>query len=134
MRRVRLPLSDKRPSFTLLDGLIVLAAAGAFAYSAVAVYGGPPPSTVVVSSGGQEWIYPLSENRELSVDGTLGTTRISILDGQAFFLESPCSNKTCLSSAHAHRAGDWIACLPNGVFLRVEGRPPENEALDAVVR
>ncbi|HOX91332.1 MAG TPA: NusG domain II-containing protein [Spirochaetales bacterium] len=123
-----------KPSFTLLDGLIILLAAFAFGYSALVVYGGPAPSSVVVSAGGKDWVYPLSENREFAIQGPLGITRIRIHDGSAYFTESPCDNKTCLSSAHAHASGDWIACLPNGVFLRVEGDATEGQVLDAIVR
>ncbi len=123
------------PRFRLkvLDAAIILAAAGAFAASAVAVYGGPAPSRAVISSERGEWTYPLGTDRVVSVDGPLGPTLVEIRDGSAFFIDSPCRNKTCLSSGHAEHAGDWIACLPNGVFLRVEGESGDDQ-LDATVR
>ena len=109
------------------------AATAALAFSAVAVYGGPAPSRVVVESPRGSWIYPLSEDRSFSVDGFIGATAIVIESGGARIVDSPCAHKTCVSSGTVRRAGDWAACLPNGVFVRVEGGVDDG-GFDAVAR
>lgn len=124
----------RRPRFRpkLLDLAIVAVAAAGFAFSAVTVYGGSQPSTLVVSSGSVQWLYPLSEDRTIQVEGALGVSTIVIEDGTARFLDSPCRNKTCVAAHPVHAAGDWSACLPNGVFIRAEGE--SHTDVDAIVR
>jgi len=99
----------------------------------ISVYGGPAAAVVVVSSGGQDWIYPLSQDREIEVQGLLGITVIHIGEGTAHIEDSPCTNKTCIASPPLRNTGDWSACLPNGVFIRIEGSEVDGE-LDAMVR
>lgn len=86
-------------------------------------------SVLTVQSRNQKWIYPLDENREFSVEGLLGETKVVIKDGGAFFAASPCENKTCLSEGKISRRGMWIACLPNGVFAMVEGGESQFDAM-----
>jgi hypothetical protein len=116
-----------------LDVLIIVLSAVALVALSVSVYGGPAAAVVVVASGGQEWMYPLSQDREIAVQGVLGITSIHINDGMAHIEDSPCTNKTCIASPPIRNTGDWSACLPNGVFIRIEGSGGEDE-LDATVR
>jgi hypothetical protein len=115
------------------DIAIITVSALAFALSAVVIYGGPAPASLVVSSGSNEWIYPLSEERTIEVQGPIGITSIRIKDGQARIMSSPCTNQTCVASAAVTHKGDWSACLPNGIFIRAEG-DYEDSDVDAVVR
>lgn len=111
---------------------MVLSVAALVALS-ISVYGGPAAAVLVVSSGGQDWIYPLSQDREIKVQGVLGITVIHIDEGTAHIDDSPCTNKTCIASPPLRNTGDWSACLPNGVFIRIEGAEGSDE-LDATVR
>lgn len=115
------------------DVAIIAASALAFLLSALAIYSGPAPASLVVSSGGNEWIYPLAEERTLEVPGPIGITVIRINDGKANIIASPCTNQTCVASAAVAHKGDWSACLPNGIFIRAEG-DYEDSDVDAVVR
>ena len=63
----------------------------------------------------------IDEARTVSIPGVLGNTLVKIEDGMAFILDSPCPNKTCISAAPLRKSGDWNACLPNKVFLHIEG-------------
>lgn len=116
-----------------LDIAIIALAAGALAAVSMVVYAGPAPASVVVSSAKGEWIYPLAEDRIVQVEGLLGMTEIHIEDGRASIHDSPCANKICIASPPLHRTGDWSACLPNGVFMRIDGSEPV-DGLDATVR
>ena len=69
---------------------------------------------------------------DMSKDRIIGTSRIEISGGTARFLDSPCPNKTCVQSMPISETGEWSACLPNQVFLRIEGG--RASSVDAAVR
>jgi hypothetical protein len=102
-------------------------------YLSVMVYGGPPSSSLVVSTDRGEWIYPLSTDRTIEAEGVLGVSVIHIEGGFAHFVESPCANKLCIAAPRIGSTGQWSACLPNGVFIRIEGSEATDE-IDAFVR
>lgn len=80
---------------------------------------------LVVNTPDGEFVYPLDKDRTIPAAGALGTSLLVIQDGRASFAESPCPNKDCARSAAISRSGDWAACLPNHIFIRVEadGKP-----------
>ena len=80
------------------------------------------------------YVYSLDTDRSLEFSGPLGITYVTIKDGEAFFTDSPCPNKTCLFIPPAKENGDWIACLPNRIFLRIEGadNSESTSELDAI--
>jgi hypothetical protein len=104
------------------DIVILLVSAGIVALSAAWAYG-PQAGTVkvVIKGQGGEWIYPLSSDREVEVPGPLGTTLVGIHDKSVRIEESPCPNKTCIAAGAISEAGQWVACLPNQVIVRIEG-------------
>lgn len=109
-----------------LDLAIILAAAGAVALSAVIAYGpreGRAEAVIIGRDG--EWIYPLSEDRELRIAGPLGETLVLIRGKSVRIVDSPCPNKTCIASGAISQPNQWIACLPNRVLVRVEGGASE---------
>lgn len=106
-----------------LDIVIALAAAGAIAFAAVSAYGpGSGPVNAVLKGRGGEWIYPLSADRELRVAGPLGDTVVEIRGKSVRIVASPCPNKICIAAGAIERPGQWLACLPNQVFVSIEGR------------
>lgn len=83
-----------------------------------------------IKSSQGEWYYPLDQDQNLEMEGPLGTTHIHIEDGQASIIDSPCQNKTCLRRNHLDSSGDWTACLPNQIFLTIEGESQEGDLDD----
>jgi len=73
--------------------------------------------------------YPIETDRYFDAQGPLGVSRVSIQEGNVWFESSPCTNQLCVQMGHKHVPGDWAACLPNRVFVRIIGR---GEALDAI--
>lgn len=63
----------------------------------------------------------LDGRRELSVAGARGESRIAIRPGGVRFVASACSGKQCIHAGWLERAGDFAACLPNGVSLTLAG-------------
>ena len=76
---------------------------------------------VLISADGKEYIYPLSEDKIIPVSGPLGETTVEIKDGNVSIIDSPCPNKTCLST----KMGGAICCLPNRVLVTVQGEKSE---------
>ncbi len=108
------------------DYLAIAVSAAAVGVAAWFAYSGRArPGDVVVEASGTEWIYPLSADRQVSVDGPLGATVVVISGGAAKVADSPCPDKLCVAMAAVSKPGQWIACLPNRVFVRVRGRATE---------
>ena len=83
---------------------------------------------VKIESGGKVWIYPLNEDRKIRINGPLGFTIIQIKDNKAYIADSPCPDKLCILAGKLDKSGQWAACLPNRVFLAIEGN--EDEEID----
>lgn len=104
------------------DAVILAAVLAAAIASGIYVYGGAAARLrVVIESPEGSWIYSLDETMEVDIPGTLGNTRIHIENGEVHFEDSPCPNKTCIAAPALKRKGDWNACLPNEVIVRIEG-------------
>ena len=80
---------------------------------------------LIIETPSGKWIYPLNETRTVVVIGAIGNTTVRIENNAAFISDSPCPNKTCVNAAVLKKAGDWNACLPNRVFLHIEGDDSE---------
>lgn len=91
------------------------------------------PLRVEVQGPEGTFLYPLSEDRVVDARGPLGLTDIHIEGGQVWVDESPCTNKVCIAMGHIHQGGQYVACLPNRVFVRITGGAPDPEAPDVGV-
>ena len=80
-----------------------------------------PAQRLVIETPSGTWIYPLTETRTIVVPGAIGNTTIRIERHTAFITDSPCPNKTCVNAVPLEKTGDWNACMPNRVFLHIEG-------------
>lgn len=79
-----------------------------------------------------EWIAPLEKEAEYEIPGPLGNTRVHIHDGHAAIIDSPCRNKLCILAGAIAQPNQWVACLPNKVFVRIVGSGvQENGGVDA---
>jgi len=81
-----------------------------------------------------EWIAPLDKEAEYEVPGPLGITVVHIHDGKVAIEDSPCRNKICILSGAISEPGQWLACLPNQVFVRITSSESNDEgSVDAGV-
>lgn len=90
--------------------------------------------TLVVRTAEGEFVYPLSKNAVYRIEGAIGISEIEVADGKARFLDSPCPGKTCVMSGELSEPGAWAACLPNQVFIRIEGTGRDGKQLDALAQ
>ena len=98
--------------------------ASVFAVAAGTPSGGSP--TVEVKTPHGTFLYPLDQNRDLHETGPAGVTWLRIQDGQVFAIDSPGPRKIMMRMGKISRQGEWIASVPNHVFVVIiGGSPPE---------
>jgi hypothetical protein len=118
---------------TLLDKGIVLTLLLGAAASFFWLGAGARGERVVVERDGRIiFTAPLSGDRTVSLPGPLGETVLSVHDGRACIVSSPCPLKVCLGMGEVSRAGEMLACVPNGMLVRIEGSPPEDRSHDLI--
>ncbi len=114
-----------------LDYAAVVLALALIFYVTLTVYSDSSgASHVQVRADGGEWLYPLEGSRTLEFEGPLGITVVEISDGSARIIDSPCSEKICINAGALDSSGDWTACLPNRIFIRITG--DEETEIDAL--
>ena len=67
------------------------------------------------------FVYPLNQNRELIVNGKIGTAKVEIGDGRVRILNSPCPLKICEKKGWISNKGDFIICVPNRIVIKITG-------------
>ena len=72
----------------------------------------------------------LSQARDVSIQGRLGTSTLRIQDGQVRFQDSPCTGKVCIHAGWLVSSGEFAACLPNRVAIRVLGEARPYDAIN----
>ena len=124
-------MRDKIP-IKLWDMVIIIFAFLLTVFSALNIYAKPSGTgQVIIQCRDSQWIFPLDANETLEVPGPLGKTVIKIQDRHAWVESSPCRNQICVAAGHVQRQGIWIACLPNNVFLMIDGNDKPNNEIDA---
>ena len=116
-----------KPLDILVLGLatVLTLATGGVMYS-----GNSSTSQVIIRSPDKTWVYPLDTELSINIVGPIGETTVEIHRGRAVIVSSPCGGQSCVASGELHRNGQWAACLPNRVFVLVEGMDG-GDAIDA---
>jgi hypothetical protein len=113
----------------IFDFFILGFAAAITVYSGISIYGGSASSVHLTVKGADgSWIYSMDNDELLELKGPLGITTVELNGGKARVISSPCTNQSCVAAGAIHGNGQWIACLPNGVFLSIEGSDSSDEA------
>ncbi len=91
-----------------------------------------PGTTVTVTIDGEVFgCWPLSENRQISIPGILGTNQLQIMNGCAFISEADCPDLICLHHSPISYSGERIVCLPNRVIVLID-KTERSNAPDAL--
>ena len=108
-------------------------------FSAVAYQQNSQKKQIVVTSPGKQYVYTLDEEpATYHIPGLAGDTVIVVKRGTVRVVSSPCPLKTCIAKGAISHAGDWLACLPNGVLIQINGNvnntrnTSEAESFDAL--
>ena len=122
-----------RFSFKPADFFLILTSLAAIAFSFIMIrHGKTEKKNIVVDTPDGKYIYPISKNDVYILKGKIGESKIKVKDGKVKFLDSPCPNKTCVGSGWKSANGDWAACLPNGVFVKIQGTENNERKLDSI--
>ena len=114
-----------------LDAAVLLFAVSITALSFVLAKRTDESSAVlVIDAPDAHYAYSLAKNAVVHIRGLLGDSVITIADGVACFVDSPCPNKQCVHSGALRRNGDVAACLPNNIIIHIEAR--RQQQFDAV--
>ncbi len=118
-----------RPLDILIFAVALLAVIGA----SLLVLGRHSGARYVQISGEEgEWIAPFDEDAEYRISGPIGITHVHIHNGQAAIVESPCANQLCVLSGAISEPDQWVACLPNKVFVHITSSGTTDQgAIDA---
>jgi hypothetical protein len=71
----------------------------------------------VHSAGGSFRVDP-AVDRDLSLQGPAGETRLSIRDGQVWIAQAPCRRQICQHMGSLQGGRGSLVCIPNQVVLR----------------
>ena len=101
---------------------VILLLTAAFAWFALGFNPYQVGSIAVVEVSGEE-VARIKLNREdyISLRGALGPVLIGVDDTGIRILDSRCPHKLCVKMGAINRAGQWIACVPNKLVIRIEG-------------
>lgn len=105
-----------------LDIVAILVVAGLVSAVSLASFSGRAGlERIVITGRSGTWIYPLDYEGRVEIPGPLGLTVVSFRGGEALIEDSPCPTKSCVQMGGIRVKGQWLACLPNEVFVRIEG-------------
>lgn len=68
------------------------------------------------------------------IEGRQGPVVLEVRHGAVRVLESSCAHGICRAMGEKNRAGEILACVPNGVLVRLEGGAADPDAPDSVSR
>ena len=114
------------------DLIIILLAIILTGFSAYTVYLKPNTALQIsIQGAARQWIFPLDAEETINVEGPLGTTIVKIHNNEVWVESSQCKNQICVGMGHIGSRSKWIACLPNNVFIVIEGSDNTNELIDS---
>ena len=111
----------------ILVVLILFVAGGAWLLHEVLKDAGSGVAVIRVN-GEIEGTYPLSEDREISING--GTNILRIRNGKAKMIEADCPDQLCVNQRAVSADNESIICLPNKVIVEIQSR--QESECDAV--
>ncbi len=135
MTRRNVPANNDRMFRVKLGDIIIFLCALAVSISSLFLFhafSGAEEVHVTTDTG--KWVYDLSVDTTVDFEGPIGITTMEIHDGKVHVPYSECRNQVCVLAGDIDSAGEWIACLPNNVFIVIQGAPEvagEGEVDDA---
>ena len=120
------------PHFTLGDKFVV-ALSFAVLFSLYQLYWGPTAygNQVEILVDGKPWAnHDLFSNSQIEVPGKLGFSTIIIDNGKIRFIESPCNGKQCIHQGWLKHGGEFAACLPNRISVRILSNDPRFDTIN----
>ena len=86
-------------------------------------------TAAVIAAPGRTATVELSGKGELDVDGAIGTSTVGWDERGIRFLSSPCKAQHCVHAGWLSRAGQVVACLPNGIIIELRNGGSRYDAI-----
>lgn len=77
---------------------------------------------ILIETDGREWIYPIDIVKTQDFEGPVGHTIVNMDSGVVSIISSDCSEQICVQSGSISKSGQWIACMPNRLFVTIRGK------------
>jgi hypothetical protein len=125
-----MPAHTKWPPrrFAWLDVMIILTVVGGLCFSIAALPRQEGATVNIFREGRLIARYPLSKNRDVTIDGAVGKLVLRIANGSARVVEASCKEKICISVGAIRRPSQEIVCVPNRVMITVSSSTSEFDA------
>ncbi|MBN1578369.1 MAG: NusG domain II-containing protein [Chitinispirillaceae bacterium] len=118
--------------FFWVDAFIILLVLTGTALTLPAFRALTPDRVAIFRDNRQIAVYPLAENRVITVDGVIGPVEVVIKNGAVSITRSTCPHGICMKSGPIRRPRAQIVCAPNHILVTVTSSG--NDTLDAIVR
>lgn len=112
--------------------IAVLACLALVAWPLASAVAGGRGGQVVLSAPVGETVVSLSRDAVYELQGATGVVTVEVHDGSVSVVESDCPDHTCVRTGAISAPGSVIACVPNGVVVRIGGEG--DDGLDARIR
>ena len=99
--------------------MIILTVVGGLCFSIAALPRQEGATVNIYREGRLVARYPLSKNRDVTIDGAIGKLVLRIANGSARVVEASCKEKICISVGAIRRPSQEIVCVPNRVMITV---------------
>lgn len=131
MRIIRIAMHTTRAGdcFIVVLSLFCVVALVIFAWWANGAQGKP---YVEITTSRGTFLYQLEQQRTISIDGPLGVTVVVIDKKGIDVTQSPGPRQICVNAKPISQHGQWLACLPNRVFLRIYGKKTQENLIDGL--
>ncbi len=77
-------------------------------------------SMLEITTAKETFLFSLSTNRIINLNGPIGETIVQINNSTVDVLESPGRLQICVKAKPISRQSQWLACLPNRIFLKIK--------------
>ncbi len=78
-----------------------------------------PLNYVEVDTPYKKLIFNLKQYKVITVKGKIGKLSLVIKYGKVRVLNSDCKNKICVKTGWISSANQYIACVPNGILIKL---------------
>jgi len=114
----------------MLDWLALIISIAAFIGSVFwAAMGREGEVRVEITAHDEQFVFPLTQDSSLVLDGPVGETHVEVKSGIVFIEDSDCRDKLCVAMGQISTPSSWVGCLPNRVFVRLAAVVPGDAQL-----